>query len=68
MLSCRPDEIAICRQVGLISDDELGVRPERKGRKQLLKDLGKPAAEDMINSSQRVCGLNEFSKKRSQCS
>lgn len=30
MLSCRPDEIAICRQLGLISDDELGVRAERR--------------------------------------
>lgn len=30
MLSCRPDEIAICRQVGLISNDELGVRTEGK--------------------------------------
>lgn len=31
ILSCRPDEIAICRQVGLISDDELGVGTTRKG-------------------------------------
>lgn len=46
MLSCRPDEIAICRQLGLISDDELGVRAERKARNHLPGDLGKRAAGD----------------------
>lgn len=59
MLSCRPDKIAICRQVGLISNDELGVRTRRKER----KDPGKLAAHDMINSLQGVCRLNEFPEK-----
>lgn len=49
MLSCRPDETAICRQLGLISDDELGVKAERKARTSHLGDLGKLAAGDMNN-------------------
>lgn len=47
MLSHRPDGTAICRQLGLISDDELGVRAERKSRNQPLGDLGKLASGDV---------------------
>lgn len=61
MLSCRPDEIAICRQLGLISDDELGVRAERKARNHLPGDLGKLAAGDVNNTLQLLCRLNELS-------
>lgn len=39
MLSRRPDETAVCRHLGLISDDELGVRAERKTRKKPLETL-----------------------------
>lgn len=61
MLSCRPDEIAICRQLRLISDDELGVRAERKVRNQPPGDLGKLAAGDVNNTFQFLCRLNELS-------
>lgn len=47
MLSPRPDETAVCRHLGLISDDELGVRAERKARKQPPGDLGELAPGDV---------------------
>lgn len=62
MLSCRPDEIAICRQLGLISDDELSVRAERKARNQPPGDLGKQAAGDVNNRLQLLGRLIEFSR------
>lgn len=55
MLSCRPDDIAICRQLGHVSDEELSVRAERKARNQLPGDLGKYRL-------QFLCRLNEFSR------
>lgn len=50
MLSCRPDETAICRQLGLISDDELGVKAESKVRNQPPGYLGKLAAVHVNNT------------------
>ena len=47
MLSRRPDETAVCRHLGLISDDELGVRAERTARKQPPGDLGELATGDV---------------------
>lgn len=64
MLSCRPDEIAICRQVGLISDDELGVRTRRKEKKRPCKAGSIRHDQQLAKSVQ----IKWVSRKRSQCS
>lgn len=62
MLSCRPDDTAICRQLGLIPDDGLGAKAQSKVRKQPHGYLGKLVAGDVNNTLQLLCRLNEFSR------